>query len=395
MPKSAEIPERLLILCVDRDNDIGKKAGVKTPVIGRRRNMNAAIKLIMRDPEEADANAMFEALRIYDDLKADAESGSLRQIATIAGSEVGGIAADRKLISELKEVLRKFPADGIILVTDGFSDEEVLPLIQSRVPVTSIRRVVVKHSESIEETAAVFSRYLKMLVEDPRYSKMALGLPGILLIVWATLSFIGVFIPYDIGTWAWIAALFIVGTYLLFRGYRLDQKLLKFYNWFIISYSISELITGFSMITSLLLVGISLYQAWSYTAMYVVPYPLPSDLGQWLEVLPRILGSMIHKSLTLMILGICLAVSGRLIRYVIERDSRVWRTITILVTCAWSWEIFNEVSLILVNPAHPPDMLITAIIIGVSLVVGLSLVTYGLSRKYRGFFEGSKKIVET
>ncbi|RLI36570.1 hypothetical protein DRO55_03295, partial [Candidatus Bathyarchaeota archaeon] len=346
MPKPAETPERLLILCVDRDNDIGKKAGVKTPVIGRKRNMNAAIKLIMRDPEEADANAMFEALRIYDDLKADAESGNLRQIATIAGSEVGGIAADRKLISELKEVLRKFPADGIILVTDGFSDEEVLPLIQSRVPVTSVRRVVVKHSESIEETAAVFSRYLKMLVEDPRYSKMVLGLPGILLIVWATLSFIGIFIPYDIGTWTWIAALFIVGTYLLFRGYRLDQKILKFYNWFVMSYSISELITGFSMITGLLLVGISLYQAWSYTAMYVIPYPSPSDLGQWLEVLPQILGNMIYKSLTLIILGVCFAISGRLIRYIIERDSRLWRTITILVTCAWSWEIFNEVSLI-------------------------------------------------
>ena len=188
--------ERLLVLCVDRDDDIGRKTGIKTPIIGKEENLKSALKLILADPEEADANAMFEAIRVYETLKKDKKSHDQYEIATIAGSELGGITADRKLVSELGEILKKFPADSLILVTDGFSDEDIMPLVQTRVPVTSVRRVIVKHSESIEETAALFSRYWRMLFEDPRYSRIALGLPGILLISLGMLVLLQVFIKF-------------------------------------------------------------------------------------------------------------------------------------------------------------------------------------------------------
>ena len=387
-PKKEDEPERILILCVDRDNDVGKKADIKTPIIGRRKNMDAAVKLILQDPEEADANAMFEAIRIYDNLKADKSSEDLYQIATIAGSELGGIAADRKLVSELRSVLKKFPADGIILVTDGFSDEDILPLIQSRVPVTSVRRVVVKHSESIEETAALFSRYLKMLVEDPRYSRTFLGLPGILLIIWAVLSFIGLFIPYDIGTWAGIAALFIVGVYLLTRGYRLDEKVLKLYKWLAMAYSLPDLVTRFSLFAGLIIIGIGLYQAWSYVAAQVIQYPLPTDVSYWLALLPKILGHLISKSLTMTVIGVCISIFGKIIRYLLERDVRFWRTIAMLIVCAWSWEIFYEVARILLNPEIPSDRLILSIMIGILIIVISGLGAHLLGKRYQHLFKG-------
>lgn len=61
--------KRILVLCVDRDGDLGAKAGVKTPVVGREANLNAAVALALKDPEEPDANAMFEVVRIFDRLK--------------------------------------------------------------------------------------------------------------------------------------------------------------------------------------------------------------------------------------------------------------------------------------------------------------------------------------
>lgn len=387
----SDVRERVLILCVDRDNDVGKKANVETPIVGRSRNMDAALKLILTDPEEADANTMFEAIRIYNELSQ--KSNDIYEVATIAGSELGGVEADRKIVSELKRVLEGFPADGVILVTDGFSDEDILPLVQSRVPVTSVRRVVVKHSESIEETAAIFSKYLKMLVEDPRYSKMALGLPGLLLIVLATLWFIGVFIPYDIGTWAWIAALFIVGSYLLTRGYRLDEKIIRFYNWFTQAYYLPELITRFSLGMGVILVAISLYQAWSYVAGKI-PYPWPTDMASWLALLPFILGNMISKSITLITIGIGISLSGKLIRYLMERDSRFWRTTTMLVTCVWLWVIFNQVSLILLHPEVPPYGLVFSTVAGIIVVVASGFGMYLLSRKYRRFFGGPREAEE-
>ena len=145
--------KRVLILCVDRDADIEIKAGIKTPILGRTANLDAAVSLALKDPEEADANTMFEAVRLNDRLQTDKKPEETFEVATISGSELGGVSADRKLVDELNKVTDSFDATEIILVTDGFTDEAVLPLVQSRVPVSSIRRIVIKHSESIEETA--------------------------------------------------------------------------------------------------------------------------------------------------------------------------------------------------------------------------------------------------
>ena len=60
--------KRILILCVDRDDDIGVKTGIKTPIIGRDVNVRAASELAVEDPEEADANSMFAAVKLYDTL---------------------------------------------------------------------------------------------------------------------------------------------------------------------------------------------------------------------------------------------------------------------------------------------------------------------------------------
>lgn len=381
--------EKILILCVDRDDDVGKKADVETPIIGRDDNMDAATRLILRDPEEADANAMFEAIRIHNSLEGS-KSGEKYEVATIAGLEVGGIAADRKLVSELANVLEKFEANSIILVTDGFADEDILPLIQSRVPVTSVRRVIVKHSESIEETAAVLSKYLRMLLEDPRYSRIALGLPGILLLVLGMLWIISVFYPYDLGTYAWIISLLIVGASLLIRGYRLDEKFLHFYRWLsqIYLYTLPRLITGFSLVASLLLIGIGFFQAGSHVAANVIPSPPPAELSAWFELFPSILGSFISKSLTLLIMGICIALGGRLLRHIFDRDPRFWRTLAFTVVCVWSWEVFNEASLILISPTLPSDRLIVAIVVGIVVTIASGWGTHVLGKKYEKFFEG-------
>src|SRR3972149_2704306 len=183
--------KRSLILCVDRDCDLGTKAGLKTHLIGRSTNLNAAVSLALSGPEEPDANAMFEAVSLYDRFLKENKAGEVFEIATICGSELGGVGADRKLVAELNAILESFSANEVILVTDGYTDEAVLPLVESRVPVSSVRRIVVKHSESIEETAQLFSKYMKMLVTNPKYSRIALGLPGLLIFIWGILAISG------------------------------------------------------------------------------------------------------------------------------------------------------------------------------------------------------------
>ena len=86
--------ERILVLAVDSDNDLYRKTRITGPVTGRADNLMAAGKLALADPQDTDANAMFEAVRKYDELKKDGYSVS---IATITGAEKEGYVADAEL----------------------------------------------------------------------------------------------------------------------------------------------------------------------------------------------------------------------------------------------------------------------------------------------------------
>ena len=170
---------RVLVACIDRDNDLGKNGGVETPVFGRDQCINAGTRLAIEDPEDADANAIFGAIKIYEEL---VTKGYETEVALIAGAYNRGIEADEKISSELIAVLSKFKAEGVVIVSDGEDDETVIPLIQAMVPVISIQRIIIRHSRSVEYSYAVFGKYVKMLIYDPRYSKFFLGVPGALLI---------------------------------------------------------------------------------------------------------------------------------------------------------------------------------------------------------------------
>jgi len=387
-------PERTLVLCVDRDDDLGVKAGIETPVIGREKNINAAVTLALRDPEEPDSNAIFEAVRIFDRLTETVEKeGGECQVATIAGSELGGVGADRKLVSEFNEVLKTFPATDIVLVVDGFTDEAILPLIQSRVPVTSVRRITVKHSQSIEETAWLFSRYLKMLVENPRYARIALGLPGILIIV------LGVLTALRMLESTWIAFLLVLGFFLAVKGFGLDKTARSLYIW-VKEYTPPPFpvqIAGFSAVAGVLLGGIGFYLGLIGVSDYVSslgPGSQPQLLSEWVGLLPQLVGWFIARSIVLVVIGICILLSGRAIRWFFERDNRLWRTIVIVVVVAWSSPVFYEASQILITPQHSYGRLVFTIVVSIIWTILAVLITSVLHRKYADLFVEEVEIGE-
>ncbi|HVP40587.1 MAG TPA: DUF373 family protein [Candidatus Krumholzibacteriaceae bacterium] len=381
MTSQPEKKENVLILCVDRDGDISAKANLKTPIFGREENLNAAVAFALKDPEEPDANAMFEAIRVFDRLKTEGKPHEDFQIATISGSEFGDVSADRKLVSELNEVLTNFRANEVVLVTDGYQDELVLPLIESRVPVSSVRRIVIKHSKSIEETAAVFSRYLKMVVEDPRYSRPLLGIPGILLIVLVVLSF------YNLLGLTWLVFLVILGGALLIKGFGVDRAVKSAVKW-AKDYEpppVPVQIASFATAAGLLSVAIGIYLGLSEVSQRLIAFP---TLGE----MPSLLGEFIQYAAVLIFIGICVVLSGRAIKWYFEHDARLLRTVVIIAVAAWSSQIALQVSQILINPSSEYTGLVVSILVGI--LVGLSslLAAFLVHRRYAGFFR--KKGVE-
>jgi putative membrane protein len=379
--------KRILILCVDRDNDLGTKAEIKTPVIGRERNLNAAVALALRDPEEPDANAMFEAVRVYDRLQDKSEPDEVFEIATICGSELGGVGADRKIVAELSELLTSFPAGEVILVTDGYSDEAVLPLIESRVPVSSVRRIVVKHSKSIEETAALFTRYMKMVMENSRYSRIALGVPGLLFLILGILSVFNMLYQY------WIAFIFVLSIIMLVKGFGVDKSVQKFYKW-IKEYSPPPLkvqISNFSVIGGILCIVVGIYLGWTNAAIEIIT---PPDVAGWLSILPQIAGYFIKGSMDLIVVGICVVLLGRTIRLYFEHDVKLLRNAALIVLIGWSRWILDGTSAVLIEPEAGYEKLIFSIIIGILIGIASALVILIVHRSAREFFKETKEQVE-
>jgi len=210
----ATTANKLLVICIDRDDDLGRKTGIPTPVVGRDACIEAAQRLALEDPEDADSNSIFFAIKTYEDL---VSKGYKAQVVTVTGVENRGVQADEKVASEIRSVLKKFSANGAVIVSDGEDDEMVIPVIQNIIPIVSVQRVVMQVSRTIEHSYAVFGKFLKLVMYNPKYSKFFLGVPGILLLIGG----IGAVTGYNAEIFAVLVT--ILGGAFLIRAFDIDK----------------------------------------------------------------------------------------------------------------------------------------------------------------------------
>ncbi len=208
---------KILVLCVDRDADLTVKAGIKGPVIGREACIEAGVKLLSVDPEEADANAIFGAIREYDRALHQYKDAEV-QVATITGDSRSENYADAEVERQLTEITSKFKADLAILVSDGADDERVLPLLHSFFPRVFVRRIIVQQSRELEETYFLLRRYLKKLLESPGTRAYIFGVPGAVILITSVLS------VFNLQRYMWSALGGFLGILLMERGFSLKKR---------------------------------------------------------------------------------------------------------------------------------------------------------------------------
>ena len=203
---------KTLVLVVDIDDDLGAKAKVKGPLIGEKKLIEAAKKLGLSDPEDADTNAIFKAVKLYKEMKA---KGRNVEVALLTGSKKLGMHATQRVAQQLDVVVKKVGADSAVLVSDGIADEVVLPLIESRLKLSGVDIVYVKQAKELEKTYFLILEKLK----DPYYAKIIFGVPAVILIL---LSLMDLFnIP-----WQFLG--FMVGLYLIIKGFGFEDTLYSF-----------------------------------------------------------------------------------------------------------------------------------------------------------------------
>ncbi len=195
-----------LVICIDRDNDLGEKAKVSSPIIGREENIKAAVALSIADPEDSDSNTIFGGVKVLDELRT---KGLDAELITFAGDKKVGLTSDQKISQQLDDVLAKYHASNAIFISDGAEDETLLPIVQSRIKINSVKRIVIMQSSNLESTYYI----LKHAFNDPKISQTFFVPVGLAALIYS------IFLLASYPEGAIIGILAAVGLYMLYRGF--------------------------------------------------------------------------------------------------------------------------------------------------------------------------------
>jgi putative membrane protein len=357
---------RILVLCIDRDDDIGSKGGVKTPIMGRDHCIEAGLRLAIEDPEDPDANAIFGAVKAYEKL---VSKGYDSEVALVAGKRDRGIEADEKIGIELNHVLNRFHADAAAIISDGEDDEAVVPVIQTMIPVISVQRIIIKHSRSVEYSYAVLGRYIKMLVYDPRYSKFFLGVPGALLVVSGLATVLG------LTREALALVMSILGGAFIIRAFDIDKSLGSLGRP-----TPTGFIRIFSVFAGVLIILVSIVNGLSNIPGEVL---IQKDMG-FIDIITNrvIIGNFVHGTIALMWIGIGTILIGSLLSNWFKGSVRAMSDILRLVVLALLYIPILQFTSVLTEGTNP-FTLISSLFIGlaITLIVATFLFQYFRNRK--------------
>ncbi len=214
-----------LVICIDRDNDYGEKAGIEGPIIGKKANITAANKLALADAEDSDVNALFKTIQTYTELK----KKDRVEIVTLTGDMRVGMESDHEITRQLDIVLEKYLVEEAILISDGAEDEYILPILRTKIKMIYPKKVIIKQSPRLESTYYVIYDFIKQILNDPKASRFFLGIPAIALLIYAILGAAGG--RLILGT---------IGLYLLIKGFHMENTVEKITKEFITSVRIRK-----------------------------------------------------------------------------------------------------------------------------------------------------------
>jgi uncharacterized membrane protein len=227
---------------------------------------------------------------------------------------------------------------------------------------------------------------------------MALGLPGVLVLIFGILWAIDNLKIYPGAIYYYgIAFVIILGGFLLLKGFGVDKATKDAYKW-ARDYSPPPLpmqISNYTVIAGILCIAVSVYLGIANVNINVAP---ASDLAGWLNITPRVVYYFITGIVDLLVAGIIIVLLGRSVRLYFERDSRLLRNVALIVTVAWSrWVLVGTANVIIhyykdtsavvgLNDPFFSNFLFT-IIVGILIGVASVLLIYIVNRSAKDFFK--------
>ena len=200
-----------LVVCIDRGEGVADVTG-KTPTAGARAVRSLVMEVGLKDPENSRVNCLLEGLRVARELDA---AGDDPVVAVVSGAD-DSVDADREIARQVDELLTAHSIDSAVVVTDNAADERLVHVIESRVRVDAVSRVVVRQARDLESTYYI----LKQFLADEQLRQTVLVPIGIALLAVPAL------VVFARSTTVALAALAaIMGLFLLYKGLGVDDAL--------------------------------------------------------------------------------------------------------------------------------------------------------------------------
>jgi putative membrane protein len=194
-----------LVACLYR----GQPIDAELPVVGEGAVERLVTSAGVDDPEDSRVNCLLEGLRVARDL----DDETVVAVLTGAGESV---TSDRKMAEQVEALVAEHDPDSAVVVVDSAEDERLVPIVESRVPVDAVDRVVVRQARDIESTYYL----LKQFLADEELRKTVLVPVGLALLAFPALLAVFDSITVSVGA---IAA--VVGLFLLYKGLSIDTVL--------------------------------------------------------------------------------------------------------------------------------------------------------------------------
>jgi putative membrane protein len=284
-----------LVVAIDRTGDVPAHTGVSLPVSGADTISELILELGMADPEDSTVNTLLEAVAVGNEIEAEGDTAT---IAVLSGNTEGVVPADQAIAEQVDQLLASHDPDSAIVVIDSTEDERLLPIIESRIQVDSVDRVVVRQARDLESTYYL----LKQFLADEELRGTVLVPIGIVMLVFPAILMLSD-IAVAVGS---ITA--VIGTFLLYRGFGIDERLAG-----LSTQAREALYSGrLSIVTSVIAAGLAL------VGIFVGVLGI-SELG--LESLQFITGmAFAYYSVPWIALGAIAATIGRLVDELLRDD---------------------------------------------------------------------------
>lgn len=201
-----------LVVSIDRGDELAHPSDLEYPVVGWDAVESLAMVAGLADPEDSTVNRLLEALAVTRDLE---DQGEHATVAAVSGTDDSVVGADRAVAHQIDELVTGYNPEGVIIVLDSAEDERLVPIIESRVRVDSVDRVVVRQAHDIESTYYL----LKQFLADEELRTTLLVPLGVILVAFPVLSALG-------GSATAIASITaVIGGFLLYVGLGIDEYL--------------------------------------------------------------------------------------------------------------------------------------------------------------------------